>query len=196
MPSHCKDVKSGANREAERIRMVETQLRNRGVHDERVLKAMQNVPRHLFLPEDKRPLAYTDGPVQIGHGQTLSQPYMVALMSQCLRLRGHEKVLEIGTGSGYQSAILLELADELYTIERIGVLAERAEGILRVLGYSRFHLRIADGTAGWPESAPFDAIMVTAGAPHIPETLLAQLTEGGRLVLPVGSRFSQTLETC
>ena len=196
MPSHCKDVKSEANREAERIRMVETQLRNRGVHDERVLKAMQNVPRHLFLPEDKRPLAYTDGPVQIGHGQTLSQPYMVALMSQCLRLRGHEKVLEIGTGSGYQSAILLELADELYTIERIGVLAERAEGILRVLGYSRFHLRIADGTAGWPESAPFDAIMVTAGAPHIPETLLAQLTEGGRLVLPVGSRFSQTLETC
>ena len=196
MSSHCKDVTSGANREAERIRMVETQLRNRGVHDERVLKAMQNVPRHLFLPEDKRPLAYTDGPVQIGHGQTLSQPYMVALMSQCLRLRGHEKVLEIGTGSGYQSAILLELADELYTIERIGALAEGAEGILRALGYSRFHLRIADGTAGWPESAPFDAIMVTAGAPHIPETLLAQLTEGGRLVIPVGSRFSQTLETC
>ena len=196
MRSHFKDMKSEADREAERIRMVEEQLRKRGVHDERVLQAMQKVPRHRFLPEDKRPLAYADGPVQIGHGQTLSQPYMVALMSQSLRLTGHEKVLEIGTGSGYQSAVLLELADELYTIERIGALAAEAEGILRALNYSRFHLRIADGTAGWPESAPFDAIMVTAGAPRIPEALVAQLKEGGRLVIPVGSRFSQTLDTC
>ena len=196
MHSHFQEMKSETNREAERIRMVEEQLRKRGVHDERVLQAMQKVPRHRFLPEDKRPLAYADGPVQIGHGQTLSQPYMVALMSQSLRLTGHEKVLEIGTGSGYQSAVLLELADELYTVERIGALAAEAEGILRALNYSRFHLRIADGTAGWPESAPFDAIMVTAGAPRIPETLVAQLKEGGRLVIPVGSRFSQTLDTC
>jgi protein-L-isoaspartate(D-aspartate) O-methyltransferase len=196
MHSHFKDMKSETNREAERMRMVEEQLRKRGVHDERVLQAMQKVPRHRFLPEDKKPLAYADGPVQIGHGQTMSQPYMVALMSQSLRLMGHEKVLEIGTGSGYQSAVLLELADELYTIERIGALAAEAEGILRALNYSRFHLRIADGTAGWPESAPFDAIMVTAGAPRIPETLVAQLQEGGRLVIPVGSRFSQTLDTC
>lgn len=180
----------------ERVRMVDEQLRKRGVHDERVLQAMLKVPRHLFLPEEKTRLAYTDGPVQIGFGQTLSQPYMVALMSQCLALRGNEKVLEIGTGSGYQSAILLELADELYTIERIVTLAAHAEGILYKLGYSRFHLRVGDGTAGWLEAAPFDAIMVTAGAPHIPETLTAQLNEGGRLVIPVGSRFSQTLDTC
>jgi len=196
MRSHIKDTTSETNREAERIRMVEEQLRKRGVHDERVLQAMQKVPRHRFLPEDKKPLAYTDGPVQIGHGQTMSQPYMVALMSQSLKLMGHEKVLEIGTGSGYQSAVLLELADELFTIERIGALAAEAEGILRALNYSRFHIRIADGTAGWPESAPFDAIMVAAGAPHVPVTLVAQLKEGGRLVIPVGSRFSQTLDTC
>jgi len=196
MRSHFQDMKSETNREAERMRMVEEQLRKRGVHDERVLQAMQKVPRHRFLPEDKWPLAYADGPVQIGHGQTLSQPYMVALMSQSLKLMGHEKVLEIGTGSGYQSAVLLELADELFTIERIGALAAEAEGILRALNYSRFHVRIADGTAGWPESAPFDAIMVTAGAPHVPVTLVAQLKEGGRLVIPVGSRFSQTLDTC
>ena len=196
MRSHIKDMKGETNREAERIRMVEEQLRKRGVHDERVLQAMQKVPRHRFLPEDKKSLAYADGPVQIGHGQTMSQPYMVALMSQALKLMGHEKVLEIGTGSGYQSAVLLELADELFTIERIGALAAEAEGILRALNYSRFHIRIADGTAGWPESAPFDAIMVTAGAPHVPVTLVAQLKEGGRLVIPVGSRFSQTLDTC
>jgi len=176
--------------------MVEEQLKNRGIHDERVLRAMGRVPRHLFLPEGKRTIAYTDGPVPIGHGQTLSQPYMVALMSQCLALQGHEKVLEIGTGSGYQSAILLELAGELYTVERIAALASQADAVLRTLGYSRFHLRVGDGTEGWPEAAPFDAIMVTAGAPQIPESLVAQLMEGGRMVIPVGSRFSQSLSTC
>ena len=176
--------------------MVEEQLKNRGIHDERVLRAMGRVPRHLFLPEGKGSLAYTDGPVPIGHGQTLSQPYMVALMSQCLALQGHEKVLEIGTGSGYQSAILLELAGELYTVERIAALASQADAVLRTLGYSRFHLRVGDGTEGWPGAAPFDAIMVTAGAPQIPESLVAQLMEGGRLVIPVGSRFTQTLSTC
>ncbi len=180
----------------ERSRMVEEQLKNRGIHDERVLQAMARVPRHRFLPEDKRALAYTDGPVQIGQGQTLSQPYMVALMTQCLALQGHEKVLEIGTGSGYQSAILLELADELYTVERIGALAARAEEVLRELGYPRIHLRIGDGSAGWPDAAPFDAVMVTAGAPQIPQALMEQLGEGGRLVIPVGSRYSQTIFTC
>ncbi len=180
----------------ERARMVEQQLAIRGIHDERVLRAMGRVPRHLFLPEGKRTLAYADGAVSIGLGQTLSQPYMVALMSQSLALTGDEKVLEIGTGSGYQSAILLELAGELYTVERIAELASRAEAVLRTLGYSRFHLRVGDGTEGWPEAAPFDAIIVTAGAPQIPESLVEQLTEGGRLVIPVGSRFSQTLSTC
>jgi protein-L-isoaspartate(D-aspartate) O-methyltransferase len=176
--------------------MVAEQLRNRGVRDERVLAAMKKIQRHLFLPAEKTHLAYTDGPVQIGYGQTLSQPYMVALMSQCLALHGHERVLEIGTGSGYQSAILLELADQLYTIERISELAAQAEELLAALGYSRFHVRVGDGSAGWPEAAPFDAIMVTAGAPYIPETLTAQLKEAGRLVIPVGSRFVQTLDTC
>lgn len=185
-----------ANREAERLRMIEEQLRKRGVHDQRVLSAMGKIPRHLFLNEDTSPLAYTDGPVQIGFGQTLSQPYMAALMTQSLALQGHEKVLEIGTGSGYQTALLLELADEVYSIERIGELAARAERILRKLGYTRFHIRVGDGTAGWPEAAPFDAIMVTAGAPRIPDQLLLQLNDGGRLVIPVGSRFSQTLYVC
>jgi protein-L-isoaspartate(D-aspartate) O-methyltransferase len=188
--------KNHADPGKERVRMVEEQLQRRGIHDERVLQAMLKVPRHLFLPADKRALAYTDGPVHIGHGQTLSQPYMVALMSQCLALQGREKVLEIGTGSGYQSAILLELADELYSVERIGALAERAEEVLRTLGYSRLHIRVGDGTAGWPEAAPFDAVMVTAGAPHLPESLVAQLNEGGKLVIPIGSRYSQTLCTC
>ena len=196
MLKRWKDEKKEADPVTERGRMVEDQLRKRGIYDQRVLKTMQRIPRHLFLAEGKRPLAYTDGPVQIGYGQTLSQPYMAALMSQSLALQGNEKVLEIGTGSGYQTAVLMELADELYTIERIGSLAAQAEEVLRRLGYSRFHLRVGDGTAGWPEAAPFDAIMVTAGAPHIPETLVAQLNEGGRLVLPVGSRFSQTLYTC
>jgi protein-L-isoaspartate(D-aspartate) O-methyltransferase len=189
-------LNSGDDTGHERARMVEEQLRNRGIHDERVLRAMGRVPRHNFLPEDKRMLAYRDGPVPIGQGQTLSQPYMVALMSQCLALQGHEKVLEIGTGSGYQSAVLLELAAELYTVERIALLASQAEAVLHRLGYSRFYLRVGDGTEGWPAAAPFDAIMVTAGAPQIPESLVAQLAEGGRLVIPVGSRFSQILSTC
>ena len=191
-----KGVQNGVDFADERARMVEEQLKKRGIHDERVLHAMGRVPRHLFLPAGKRALAYTDGPVAIGHGQTLSQPYMVALMSQCLALQGHEKVLEIGTGSGYQSAILLELADELYTVERIAGLASQAQALLHTLGYSRFHLRVGDGTEGWPEAAPFDSIMVTAGAPQMPESLVAQLIDGGRLVIPVGSRFSQILNTC
>lgn len=175
--------------------MVQDQLRGRGIYDERVLRAMQKVPRHLFVPADHLSSAYADGPLQIGDGQTLSQPYMVALMSQCLVLNGSERVLEIGTGSGYQSAILLELVDELFTVERIPALAAGAERILLKLGYGRFQIRVADGTLGWPQEAPFDSIMVTAGAPHLPEALMEQLKEGGRLVIPLGTRFSQKLCT-
>lgn len=180
----------------ERLRMVEGQLRGRGISDERVLQALGKVPRHHFVPRDCRESAYLDGPLPIGEGQTVSQPYMVGLMTQCLELRGDEKVLEIGTGSGYQSSILMELARELYTIERIPSLAERAKNKLLELGYDRFQMKVADGTEGWPEAAPFDGIIVTAGAPEIPDSLIDQLSEGGRLIIPVGSRLSQRLYKC
>lgn len=183
----------GRDWELDRLRMVEGQLKGRGISDERVLQAMGKVPRHKFLPQDCQESAYSDGPLPIGEGQTVSQPYMVGIMTQCLELKGEEKVLEIGTGSGYQSAVLMELARELYTIERIPSLAERAKNVLLDLSYDRFHAKVADGTKGWPEEAPFDGIIVTAGAPVIPETLIDQLSEGGRLVIPVGSRFSQRL---
>ena len=182
--------------EFERLQMVEGQLKSRGISDERVLKAMSKVPRHHFVPRDRAGSAYADGPIPIGKGQTVSQPYMVGIMTQCLRLKGDEKVLEIGTGSGYQSAILMELVKKLYTIERIPDLAEMAKKKLLESGYDRFDIKVADGTKGWPEEAPFDGIIVTAGAPKVPETLVGQLNEGGRLVIPVGSRFSQKLCTC
>lgn len=180
----------------ERLRMVEGQLKRRGISDERVLQAMSKVQRHHFVPLDCRESAYIDGPLPIGEGQTVSQPYMVGLMTQCLSLKGDEKVLEIGTGSGYQSAVLMELAREVYTIERIPRLAESAKKNLLELGYDRFHMKVADGTHGWPEEAPFDGIIVTAGAPEMPDALVSQLSEGGRLVIPVGSRFSQRLYRC
>ena len=179
-----------------RLRMVAEQLRKRKISDERVLGAMERVPRHLFVPSESQQLAYTDGPLPIGEGQTLSQPYMVAIMTQYLNLIGGEKVLEIGTGSGYQSAILMELAVELYTVERVSSLAERAEERLSGLGYKNFHVRVADGTKGWPDEAPFDGIIVTAGAPSLPDVLVDQLSDGGRLVIPVGSRHSQALCRC
>jgi protein-L-isoaspartate(D-aspartate) O-methyltransferase len=182
--------------ERKRLLMVESQLKSRGIKDKRVLQAMSKVPRHHFVPQDSRNSAYYDGPLPIGEGQTISQPYMVALMTERMELRGDEKVLEVGTGSGYQSAILMELARELYTIERISLLAERAKKKLVELGYDRFHIRIGDGTKGWPEEAFFDGIIVTAGAPVVPETLEQQLREGGRLVIPVGTRFSQRLYRC
>jgi len=188
--------KSDRDWEGERLRMVEEQLRKRGISDERVLHAMGKVPRHLFVPPESYDRAYTDGPLPLGEGQTVSQPYMVALMTQCLALTGGEKVLEIGTGSGYQSAVLMELVRELYTVERVQALAERAAEQLVALGYHHFHLRVADGTQGWPEKAPFDGIIVTAGAPAVPDTLLNQLHENGTLVIPVGTRYSQKLCTC
>jgi protein-L-isoaspartate(D-aspartate) O-methyltransferase len=180
----------------ERLRMVSEQLRKRRISDERVLHAMEKVPRHLFVPQENRQLAYNDGPLPIGEGQTVSQPYMVAVMTQHLNVKGGEKILEIGTGSGYQSAILMELGGELFTIERIHSLGERAKDRLTELGYKNFHIRIDDGTKGWPDAGPFDGILVTAGAPSVPDVLVEQLNDGGRLVIPVGSRHSQALVTC
>ena len=182
--------------EDQRLRMVSEQLRKRRICDERVLQVMEKVPRHLFVPQESRNLAYADGPLPIGEGQTVSQPYMVAVMTQHLDLKGGEKILEIGTGSGYQSAVLMELGGELFTIERIPLLGEKAKETLLELGYRNFHLRIGDGTKGWLDAAPFDGIIVTAGAPSVPDVLVGQLNEGGRLVIPVGSRHSQALLTC
>lgn len=181
--------------EYQRLRdlMVATQLIPRGIKDERVLRAMRKVPRHLFMPDSVRYSAYEDMAMSIGEGQTISQPYMVAIMTELLELTGTEKVLEIGTGSGYQAAILAELADEVYTVERISDLAERASETLKALGYDNIHVVTGDGTVGLAERSPFDGIIVTAAAPAIPKPLVDQLKEGGKIVAPVGERFSQIL---
>lgn len=176
-----------------RDRMVETQLVTRGIHDPRVLDAMRKVPRHLFVDEALAAQAYADHPLPIGEKQTISQPYIVALMTEALGLEGHEKVLELGTGSGYQTAVLAELADRVFTIERIPSLLHRAREVLNSLGYRNVVYRVGDGTLGWPEEAPFDAILVSAGAPRVPQPLVDQLSMDGRLVLPVGDRLSQEL---
>jgi protein-L-isoaspartate(D-aspartate) O-methyltransferase len=173
--------------------MVETQIRGRGVLDPRVLAAMAKVPRHRFIPRHLWEQAYSDYPLPIGEEQTISQPYIVALMTEALELAGPEKVLELGTGSGYQAAVLGELAAQVFTIERLPSLARAAEQILASLGYSNVHVIVADGTLGWPGQAPFDAILVTAGSPQVPPPLVDQLAMGGRLVIPVGDRYSQTL---
>jgi protein-L-isoaspartate(D-aspartate) O-methyltransferase len=177
----------------DRLSMVEGQLRRRGISGPRVLQAMAGVPRHVFVSPEEQNRAYEDRPLPIGEGQTISQPYMVAVMSQSLSLRGHETVLEIGTGSGYQTAVLAELAQKVYTIERIPALAFMAQKTLHELGYRNIQYREGDGTRGWPEEGPFDGIIVTAGAPVVPETLKSQLADGGRLSIPVGPRSSQTL---
>jgi protein-L-isoaspartate(D-aspartate) O-methyltransferase len=176
-----------------REKMVKEQLIRRGIHDKRVLDAMRKVPRHLFVPADLVEEAYNDYPLPIGYGQTISQPYIVALMTEALELRGDEKTLEIGTGSGYQTAILAELSKEVYTIERIISLLDKAKEVLKNLGYKNIFFKAGDGTLGWPENKPYDAIIVTAGAPKIPQPLLDQLADKGRLVIPVGDRFSQEL---
>jgi protein-L-isoaspartate(D-aspartate) O-methyltransferase len=181
------------NFEKERIRMVEEQIVGRGVKDERVLAAMRKVPRHEFLPEAIRGMAYEDSALPLGEGQTMSQPYMVAVMSEFLGLSGTERVLEIGTGSGYQAAVLAELCEKVYTVERIKILADRARATLDRLGYRSVAIKVYDGTYGWKDMAPFDAIIVTAGSPDIPAPLVDQLREGGRMVIPVGERFGQTL---
>jgi protein-L-isoaspartate(D-aspartate) O-methyltransferase len=177
----------------QRIKMVDSQIRSRAIKDERLLKVMEKVPRHLFVDEGLIEQAYNDNPLPIGESQTISQPYIVALMTESLELNGKDKVLEIGTGSGYQTAILAELAASVFSIERVATLAGRARRLLDHLNYYNVAIRVGDGTYGWREEAPFDAIIVTAGAPEVPKLLLEQLAVGGKLVLPVGSHSSQTL---
>ncbi|MCX5772630.1 MAG: protein-L-isoaspartate(D-aspartate) O-methyltransferase [Candidatus Hydrogenedentes bacterium] len=177
----------------ERNQMVDAQLAARGINDRRVLAAMRKVPRHLFVPADLRPYAYEDHPLAIGHGQTISQPYMVGIMTEVLGPGEGDRVLEIGTGSGYQSAVLAELSGEVVTVERNEMLAGMAADRLAGLGYSNVRVMVGDGSQGWPELGPYDRVMVTAASPRVPEPLKAQLKEGGRLVCPVGSRELQTL---
>lgn len=179
---------------AERQRMVTRQIAARGVRDPRVLAAMRKVPRHLFVPEPLRPQAHDDTPLPIGEGQTISQPYIVALMTQMLELEGHENVLEIGTGSGYQAAILGRLARQVHTIERLAALAGRAAAVLEELGLLNVHVHTGDGSLGLPDHAPYHAILVTAAAPVVPQALLDQLADLGRMVIPVGGQGGQYLE--
>lgn len=179
---------------AARHRMIETQIRLRGLADERVLSAMYDVPRHEFAPPEARDRAYLDAPIPIGHGQTMSQPYTVAFMADALELTGDEKVLEIGTGSGYGAAVLAELAREVWTVERIPELADQARDALARVGYANVHVKLDDGTLGLAEEAPFDAICVTAGAKTLPDAYVEQLAPGGRIVIPIGdSPRSQTM---
>jgi protein-L-isoaspartate(D-aspartate) O-methyltransferase len=177
-----------------RKRMIDEQIIPRGIHAVRVLAAMNSVPRHCFVPPDDLPWAYSDGPLPIGHGQTISQPYIVALMTELLEIEPDERVLEIGTGSGYQAAILGELAAEVHTVEVIPELAVRAEKTLAELGYTHVHVHTGDGSPGWAEAAPYNRILVAAAAPEAPQPLLDQLAEGGQMVIPAGSRSVQTLE--
>lgn len=174
--------------------MVERQLRARGVNDVRVLAAFESIPRHLFVLEEARKWAYEDCPHPIGFGQTISQPFIVAYMTQALKLTGTERVLEVGTGSGYQAAILSRLAREVHTIELIPALAERSASILADLGVTNIFVHTGDGSKGWTESAPYDAIIVAAAAPHVPRPLLDQLTDHGRMILPMGASRFQNLE--
>jgi len=176
-----------------REKMVTEQLVKRGIKDPRVLAAMRKVPRHLFVDEALAARAYGDYPLPIGEKQTISQPYMVALMTEALAPGPKDRILEIGTGSGYQTAILAELCSKVLSMERIRVIAEKAEKALKDLGYSNFLIRVGDGSKGWKEEAPFEGILVTAGAPSIPKVLEQQLTDGGSLIIPVGDEFSQSL---
>jgi protein-L-isoaspartate(D-aspartate) O-methyltransferase len=178
---------------AARGKMIETQIRKRGVRSPRVLEAMAAVPRHEFVPEQFRNDAYADKPLPIGEGQTISQPYMVAAMTEALELTGSERVLEIGTGSGYQAAVLSVLANQVITVENHTSLALAAQERLTNLGYKNVHVHNGDGSAGFPDVAPYDAILVTAGAPEIPRVFAGQLREGGRIVIPVGDRSNQEL---
>jgi protein-L-isoaspartate(D-aspartate) O-methyltransferase len=178
---------------AKRRHLIRSILWTGGTRDPRILAAMERVPRHLFVPFEYRPLAYENRPLPIGHDQTISQPQIIAMMLDALALKGYERVLEVGTGSGYQAALLGHLAREVYTIEIAPDLAESAKGLLRELGYANVHVIRGDGGAGWPPAAPYDAIIVAAAAPSVPSALLEQLAEGGRLVLPLGEPFQQSL---
>jgi protein-L-isoaspartate(D-aspartate) O-methyltransferase len=178
---------------AERQLMVQQQLMGRGVHEERVLAAMAKVPREEFVPPHSRDASYEDGPLQIGYRQTISQPYIVAFMTEQLQPKRNDRVLEVGTGSGYQAAILAELVADVYTIEIVEPLAKSAEATLQRLGYKNVHVKAGDGYKGWPEHAPFDAITVTCAPDHVPQPLIDQLKEGGRMIIPVGSFGDQEL---
>ncbi len=182
-----------SNPAIDRQQIVESQLRNRGISDPRVLDAMLRVPRHEFVPEPYRAQAYEDHPLPIGDGQTISQPYIVALMLESLRLMPNDKVLEVGTGSGYVTALLAELAAQVFSIERHAALAESARDLLAALGYTTVRVFTGDGALGLPACAPFDAILVSAAAPQVPHALLSQLREGGRMMIPIGSSDSQQL---
>jgi protein-L-isoaspartate(D-aspartate) O-methyltransferase len=184
---------SPADFAAQRDRMVNEQITARGVTDERVLAAMRKVPRDAFVPEKFRASSYDDGPLPIGYDQTISQPYIVALMTEQLRTQPGHRVLEIGTGSGYQAAILAELVAEVYTIDIVEPLTKTAEAVLQSLGYKNVHVKAGDGYKGWPEYGPFDGIIVTCAPDHVPEPLTAQLKEGGRMVIPVGPQLAQEL---
>ncbi len=185
------DTMTDTTRQKERDNLIDRTIVNRGVTDSAVVAAMRSVPRHRFVPESYRGQAYMDYPLPIGEGQTISQPYIVALMTDLARISPYSKVLEIGTGSGYQAAVLAEIADSVFTIEIICKLADRAEAILDTLGYENIYVRCGDGYRGWPEHAPFDAIIVTAAPDHIPEPLIEQLAPGGRLVIPVGDYLQE-----
>jgi len=179
--------------ESLRRRMVEDQLAGQGIRDERVLEAFRRVPRHLFVPEAFADQAYENHPVAIGQGQTISQPYMVACMSEALALQGGEKVLEVGSGSGYQTAVLKALNADVYTVERLPELSDRARSNVELAGFPGVHYRVGDGSRGWPEEAPFDRVIVTAGAPTMPVSLVEQLRDGGSMVIPVGGEECQEL---
>jgi protein-L-isoaspartate(D-aspartate) O-methyltransferase len=181
----------GDDRVAERRRMVDQQIRGRGIKDPDVLAAMERVERHRFMPESVARQAYEDGPLPIGHGQTISQPYIVAYMTEELELRKDHKVLEIGTGSGYQAAVLGEVAGQVFTIEIVEELGKQATALLADLGYENVHVRIGDGYLGWPDEAPFDRIMVTAAPDHVPQPLVDQLAVGGRMIIPVGRDYQE-----
>ena len=176
-----------------REKMVKIQIEARGIHNSNVLAAMRKVERHRFVPKEVVPQAYQDSPLPIGEEQTISQPYIVALMTEALRLKSSDRVLEIGTGSGYQAAILAELCDSVFTIEIVEVLGKRAQALLRDLSYQNIHVKIGDGYKGWPEHAPFDAIIVTCSPSQVPQPLAQQLSEGGRIVIPVGEQQVQNL---
>lgn len=171
--------------------MVSTQIKSRGIKDVNVLEAMEKVPRHLFVPENMRKLAYNDEPLPIGNGQTISQPYIVAYMTEVLQLSIEEKVLEVGTGSGYQAAVLAEIAKEVFTVEIIDGLSKNAQEVLQEEGYTNIHFRVGDGSYGWEENAPYDAIMVTAAPSEVPKALQDQLKIGGRMIVPVGDAFQE-----